>query len=285
LRQPSRMPTSRLASHRNRHHPVGAARPVGITVSPDGTSVYVTIDHGDVKVISTATNTVTGTFPVGRYPAAWRRPWCRRPRPRSLGSARTVGRQVGRRGASVTITGTGLAGATAVHFGAVSAKFTAGSMTTIATTTGRGRGQPCPCPLTQPQQSRTSVQPEPEAAWEIRGQVPRRRRLHPAIFPRKAACDGALGNETHNLPVVGSSPTRPTMFGQRVCLPSPCSHSPAVAVRRWGVKAARRAARAADSARRSRAPVAAPAPGWPLSRSAGPWEAAYDGQANGQLSD
>ncbi len=48
--------------------PVGAY-PFGVSVSPDGSKVYVAnMDAGTVSVINTATNTVTATIPVGTDP-------------------------------------------------------------------------------------------------------------------------------------------------------------------------------------------------------------------------
>jgi YVTN family beta-propeller protein len=46
------------------------SEPVGIAVSPDGTTVYVTNSGSNtVSVIDTATNTVTATIAVGTFPA------------------------------------------------------------------------------------------------------------------------------------------------------------------------------------------------------------------------
>jgi len=48
--------------------PVGGD-PVGVAVSPDGSTVYVTHSQGNnVSVIDTATNTVVDTIPVGSFP-------------------------------------------------------------------------------------------------------------------------------------------------------------------------------------------------------------------------
>ena len=44
-----------------------------MAVSPDGRTAYVTNgDSSNVSVISTATNTVTATIPVGYNPQGWR---------------------------------------------------------------------------------------------------------------------------------------------------------------------------------------------------------------------
>ena len=49
----------------------GVDQPLGVAVSPDGSQVYITEYNGaaDVHVIDTASNTVTGSIPVGGY--AW----------------------------------------------------------------------------------------------------------------------------------------------------------------------------------------------------------------------
>jgi uncharacterized repeat protein (TIGR01451 family) len=92
--------------------PVGA-NPEDVTMSPDGKRAYVTNDFGQsVSVIDLATGTVTDTIsgfsaPIGVAVAA--------PVPAVTSVSPSSGSPVG--GTQVTVTGTGLFGATAVTFG------------------------------------------------------------------------------------------------------------------------------------------------------------------------
>ena len=87
-------------------------------------------------MISTATNTVTATIPVGCGPfavAATDVPVAAPPPPAVTGISPASGPQAG--GTSVTITGTRFTGANAVHFGAVAAtRFTVNSATQVTAT-------------------------------------------------------------------------------------------------------------------------------------------------------
>ena len=52
--------------------PVGF-NPLGVAMTPDGSQVYVAhLKGSSVSVISTASNAVSATIPVGAFPLAWR---------------------------------------------------------------------------------------------------------------------------------------------------------------------------------------------------------------------
>jgi YVTN family beta-propeller protein len=111
-----------------------ASDPIAMAVSPDGGSAYVAnYSTGDVWVISTATNTATAAIPVGNGPVAVAATDVPPAAPAVTGISPSSGPQAG--GTSVTITGTGLAGATAVHFGTIAATgFTVNSATQVTAT-------------------------------------------------------------------------------------------------------------------------------------------------------
>ena len=112
---------------------IGSA-PVGVAVSRDGRTAYAAnAASDDVLVISTATNTVTATIPVGTAPFAVAATEVPLAAPAVTGISPASGPQAG--GTSVTITGTGLTGATAVYFGTVPATgFTVNSATQVTAT-------------------------------------------------------------------------------------------------------------------------------------------------------
>ena len=111
----------------------GTAGVLAVAFSRDGSAAYVANGFdNDVSVISTATDKVTGTFPTGLNPVALATTVVPPPAPAVTGVSPAHGTATA--GTSVTITGTGLAGATAVHFGTTPAKFTADSATTITAT-------------------------------------------------------------------------------------------------------------------------------------------------------
>jgi YVTN family beta-propeller protein len=112
--------------------PVGES-PQAVLVSRDGTTAY-TANRGsnDVSVIDTATNTVTATIPVGSGPVALAQSPTAPPPFADLVSPNS-GALSG--GTTVTITGWGFTGATAVSFGGIPAtSFTVNSDTTITAT-------------------------------------------------------------------------------------------------------------------------------------------------------
>ena len=115
--------------------PTGTAtEPAGVAVSPDGSTIYVAnTGKGGVGVISTATEAVTATIRVGAAPFAVAATEVRLAAPAVTGISPASGPQAG--GTSVTITGTGLTGATTVYFGTVAATgFTVNSATQITAT-------------------------------------------------------------------------------------------------------------------------------------------------------
>jgi YVTN family beta-propeller protein len=113
--------------------PVGTT-PGGVAVSPDGGTAYVpNYDSNTVSAISTATNTVTVTIPFGAGPYGVAATDVPTAAPAVTGISPSSGPQAG--GTSVTITGNGFTGATAVNFGAVPATgFTVDSDTQITAT-------------------------------------------------------------------------------------------------------------------------------------------------------
>ncbi|MET3987943.1 IPT/TIG domain-containing protein [Streptomyces sp. PvR034] len=92
--------------------PVGSA-PVTVVADPLGSNAYVAnANSNTVSVIDTATNTVTGIVPVGNTPFGI----AVTPAPLAV-TGLSVSQGPASGGASVTLTGTGLAGARAVRFG------------------------------------------------------------------------------------------------------------------------------------------------------------------------
>ena len=92
--------------------------PIGVAVNPSGTEVYVANKESNtVSVIDTATNTVIAMVPVGTCPVAIGQFIVPAPPiPTVTSVSPNYGPPAG--GNSVTITGTGLTGATKVTFGA-----------------------------------------------------------------------------------------------------------------------------------------------------------------------
>jgi large repetitive protein len=116
--------------------PIGSGIVYGVAVSPDGSTVYVANGKTNtVAVIATASNTVTATIPVGNIPFAFGN-FIRPP----LVAVARISPASGPAGTSVTITGTGFTGTTAVTFGGTAASFEVNGVSSITAIAPAGSG-------------------------------------------------------------------------------------------------------------------------------------------------
>ncbi len=112
--------------------------PYGVAVNPAGTLAYVTNNgDGTVSVLSTSSDTVTATIPGFSGPLGIALPSAAAPTVTSVSPS--SGPAAG--ATTVTVTGTGFTGATAVDFGATpAASFTVNSDTSITATSPAATG-------------------------------------------------------------------------------------------------------------------------------------------------